>query len=61
MEGELPAAQGEDTQDTRDSDTDENAEVEDEPQIFDLEEGNAAGADQDTGAAAEGNNEIYCI
>jgi len=62
MEGEPPAAQDEDTQDTWDSsDTYENAEVEDEPQIPDLEEKIAAGADQNTSAAAEGDNEIYCI
>ena len=62
MEGELPAAQGEDTRDTWDSsNTYENAKVEDEPQIPDLEEKTAADADQNTSAAAEGDNEIYCI
>ena len=62
MEGEPPAAQDEDTQDTWDSsDTYENAEVEDEPQIPDLEEKMAAGADQNTSATAEENNKIYYI
>ena len=62
MEGEPPAAQSEDTQDTQDSsNTYENAEVEDKPQIPDLEERIATSADQDTSAAAERDNEIYYI
>jgi len=62
MERELPAVQGKDTWDTwNSSNTYENVKVEDKPQISNLEERMATSADQDTSAAAEGDNEIYCI
>ena len=62
MEGEPPAAQGEDTWDTQDSsDTYENAEVEDKSQIPNLEEKIAAGIDQNTSTTTKGDNKIYYI
>lgn len=62
MEEEPTAAQDEDTRDTRDrDDAVENSEVEDEPQILDLDEGDAAGSDQDIGAASEGESDLYSL
>jgi len=62
MKEELPAVQSKDTQDTQDSsDTYENMEVEDKPQIPNLEERMATSTDQNTSAAAEGDNKIYYI